>query len=99
MSYRPVSPPARPASARAGTRRVTRGFGYKKAWLMSKRINEALSAGGEEASLLRTLAASWNEILRPGNGLANQPGSPEDRIRAAACRIIAERGVSSARIA
>jgi AcrR family transcriptional regulator/transposase-like protein len=75
------------------------GFGYKRAWLMSKRIDETLEAGGGKAELLHTIATSWREILRLDNAHLGQPETPEDRIRAAACRVIAERGVSSARIA
>ncbi|MEO3798547.1 TetR/AcrR family transcriptional regulator [Nonomuraea sp. B1E8] len=71
------------------------GTGYRRAWRMTKRIETTLHAGGEDAALLHELAAAWK-----GQGsLDPVPDSPEDRIRRAACKIMAQRGIDATRIA
>lgn len=75
------------------------GLSYKKAWRMTRRIDQALLADGGTEALLRGLAESWKAATRPER---TQPASlrrPEDRIRAAACRVMAENGLTSTRIA
>ena len=86
------------APQRQRPRRVAESLGvsYKKAWRMTRRIDEALRAGGGTEALLRGLAESWKSATRPR---AAGPRPPEDRIRAAACRVMAENGLTSTRIA
>lgn len=72
------------------------GLSYKKAWRMTTRIEQALADGGDAEALLRTLAESWR---KPGGTPAADPVPPEDRIRAAACRVMAENGLVATRIA
>jgi AcrR family transcriptional regulator len=74
----------------------TLGLGYKKAWRMARRIDQGLAAGSDTEALLRGLAQSWRSATRPR---AATPRPPEDRIRAAACRVMAENGLTSTRIA
>jgi AcrR family transcriptional regulator/transposase-like protein len=72
---------------------------YRTAWRMCRTVLASLEADGEPAELLRTLAEAWERKAAPTARLASDLGRPEDRIRAAACRVMAERGAGAARIA
>jgi AcrR family transcriptional regulator/transposase-like protein len=77
----------------------TLGLSYQTAWRMRRRIQASLSADGTSAQLLRELADTWARQAPQAAGRATSLGRPEDRIRAAACRVMAERGATAARIA
>lgn len=77
----------------------TLNLSYQTAWRMCRRIRASLSADGRSAQLLQELAGAWAGKAPPTTGAAASLGRPEDRIRAAACRVMAERGASAARIA
>ncbi len=69
---------------------------------MTRRIDEALEEDGDGADLLRAVAAEWE----PATKAATDDDAPQrngeqtvDRIRAAACRALAKRGLARARIA
>jgi AcrR family transcriptional regulator len=87
----PQQPTARQISERLG---IT----YRTAWSMSRRIERSLAAEGREARLLHRLAASWSQRPFAREEKANDAHSPEDRICAATCRVMAERGLSATRI-
>lgn len=89
------------SSGRVSTRHLadTLNLSYQTAWRMCRRIQASLSSGGEAAQLLRELAGNWTRQAPQGPGAAASLGRPEDRIRAAACRVMASRGASAARIA
>lgn len=72
---------------------------YRTAWRMGRRIQESLAADGESRQLLQALAGAWAQKAAPIAEFPADLGTPEDRIRAAACRVMAERGAASARIA
>ena len=78
----------------------TLGLSYKTAWRMRKRIDTELLAGGEGATILRSLAAAWGQAApQPPTDPTVDLDSPEDRISAAACRVMAVRGLPATRIA
>ncbi|PZG18948.1 TetR/AcrR family transcriptional regulator [Nonomuraea aridisoli] len=87
-----------PGKARANQVARALGVDYRRAWRMTRRIGEILRAGGEEAELLRRLARRWTDQGHSRTDRTPDPGSPEDRIRVAACRIMAERGIEATRI-
>ncbi|MFB4283902.1 TetR family transcriptional regulator [Nonomuraea sp. MTCD27] len=86
---------------KARPNRVARALGvdYRRAWRMTRRIEETVQAGGDGAELLRRLAGRWKDQGHTRLDRAPDPGSPEDRIRIAACRIMAQRGIEATRIA
>jgi AcrR family transcriptional regulator/transposase-like protein len=88
-----------PGKARPNRVAGALGVDYRRAWRMTRRIDEVLQAGGDGAALLRRLAALWKEQGHTRPGRAPDPGSPEDRIRIAACRLMAQRGIEATRIA
>ncbi|MEZ7126147.1 TetR family transcriptional regulator [Nonomuraea sp. AD125B] len=88
-----------PGKARPNRVAGALGVDYRRAWRMTRRIDEVLQAGGDDADLLRRLAGRWKEQDRTRPGRTPDPGSPEDRIRVAACRLMAERGIEATRIA
>ncbi|MEU6723609.1 TetR/AcrR family transcriptional regulator [Nonomuraea wenchangensis] len=88
-----------PGKARPNRVAGALGVDYRRAWRMTRRIDEVLQAGGDDADLLRRLAGRWKEQGRTRPGRTPDPGSPEDRIRVAACRLMAERGIEATRIA
>ncbi|MEU6799086.1 TetR/AcrR family transcriptional regulator [Nonomuraea wenchangensis] len=88
-----------PGKARPNRIAGALGVDYRRAWRMTRRIDEVLQAGGDDADLLRRLAGRWKEQGRTRPGRTPDPGSPEDRIRVAACRLMAERGIEATRIA
>ena len=78
------------------------GVDYKSAWRMARRIDEALEEDGDGADLLRAIAAEWAPATTAVIDDASPPRDGEqtvERIRAAACRALAERGLARARIA
>ncbi len=77
------------------------GVDYKAAWRMTRRIDEALEEDGEGADLLRAVAAEWAPATKGATDDAPQRNGEQtvDRIRAAACRALAKRGLARARIA
>ncbi|MFG1944119.1 TetR family transcriptional regulator [Nonomuraea sp. NPDC048826] len=75
------------------------GIDYRRAWRMTRRVDEIVQAGGEDAELLRRLAGLWKRHGHNQPDRVPDPGSPEDRIRVAACRIMAQRGIEATRIA
>ena len=76
------------------------GISYRTAWGMRKRIERSLAAEGNEAQLLRRLGtAYWSEGSHATAEREIEADSPEERICAAACRVMAERGLSETRIA
>lgn len=88
------------SSGRVSTRQLadTLNVSCQTAWRMRRRIQASLSDNGRPAQLLRELADAWEGHAPQVAGSASL-GRPEDRIRAAACRVMAERGASAARIA
>ncbi|QFY11140.1 TetR family transcriptional regulator [Nonomuraea phyllanthi] len=74
------------------------GIDYRRAWRMTRRLEEIIQAGGEDADLLGRLAGRWRDQGHSHSDPVPDPGSPEDRIRIAACRIMAQRGVEATRI-
>ncbi|MGV9798860.1 TetR family transcriptional regulator [Mycobacterium sp. NPDC003449] len=75
------------------------GIDYRRAWRMTRRIEEAVGSGGDDAALLHRLADLWKQQGHTRADRVPDPGSPEDRIRVAACRIMAQRGIEATRIA
>ncbi|MFF0776638.1 TetR family transcriptional regulator [Nonomuraea wenchangensis] len=88
-----------PGKARPNRVAGALGVDYRRAWRMTRRIDEVLQAGGDDAGLLRRLAGRWKEQALTRPGLTPDPGSPEDRIRVAACRLMAQHGIEATRIA
>ena len=89
------------SSGRVSARQLadTLNMSYQTAWRMRRKIQASLSADGASAQLLRELAEDWIRQTPQAAGAATSLGRPEDRIRAAACRVMAERGATAARIA
>ena len=78
------------------------GIDYKTAWRMTRRIDETLAEEGDGASLLQAIAEEWPMATAATTLEASPRGNGEqtvDRIRAAACRALAKRGLARARIA
>jgi AcrR family transcriptional regulator/transposase-like protein len=71
---------------------------YRTAWRMCRKIQDSLAAGGKPGCLLQDLAASWARQVTPAARPAAALDRPADRIRAAACQVMAKRGASAARI-
>jgi AcrR family transcriptional regulator len=93
-----VGPGPRPTPRRLADRL---GVDYKAAWRMTRRIDEALEEDGDGADLLRAVAAEWEPATKAPADAAPQRNGEQtvDRIRAAACRALARRGLARARIA
>lgn len=89
------------SSGRVSARQLadTLNMNYQTAWRMCRRIQASLSADGKPAQLLRELADAWTRQAPQAARPAASLGRPEDRIRAAACRVMAERGATATRIA
>ncbi len=89
------------SSGRVSARQLadTLNMSYQTAWRMCRKIQASLSADDKSAQLLRELTDAWERQAPEAAGLAASLGRPEDRIRAAACRVMAERGATAARIA
>jgi len=77
----------------------TLGVSYHTAWRMRERIERSLASPDGSGERIRSLAASW----RRSGGLPEAGSAdvvtPEDRIRAAACRVMAQRGLAATRVA
>jgi len=94
-----VGPGPRPSPRQLADRL---GVDYKAAWRMTRRIDEALEEDDEGADLLRAVAAEWASATKSATDAAAPQTNGEqtvDRIRAAACRALAKRGLARARIA
>jgi AcrR family transcriptional regulator/transposase-like protein len=72
---------------------------YRTAWRMCRKVRASLEADGEPAQLLRVLAGAWVRQAAPAPGRFSGLARPENRIREAACRVMAKRGATAARIA
>ncbi|WP_433443845.1 TetR family transcriptional regulator [Nonomuraea sp. CA-141351] len=88
-----------PGRARPNRLAGALGIDYRRAWRMTRRVEEVVRAGGDDAELLRRLARLWKDQGHHLPARTPDPGSPEDRIRVAACRIMAKRGIEATRIA
>ena len=81
--------------------RLARALGveYRTGWRMRERLTGALRSDGDAVERLEACARAW----RNAGGSPDEPlvdaQRPEERIRAAACRVLAERGLSSTRVA
>jgi len=75
------------------------GVGYRTGWRMRERLTAALRSDGDARQRLEACAHAWRRPEEPGDEALVDALSPEDRIRAAACRVLAERGLSSTRVA
>jgi AcrR family transcriptional regulator len=87
--------PTRPTAGHIAERL---GIGYRTAWGMRKRIEQSMAGEGKTQQLLHRLASSW-----AGSGSSAQrdfgADTPERRICEAACRVMADRGLSDTRVA
>jgi len=93
-----VTPEPRPTPRQLADRL---GVDYKTAWRIARRIDEALEDDGDDAALLRAIAAEWTPTTAPADADPSSARNGEqtvDRIRAAACRALARRGLARARI-
>lgn len=77
------------------------GLDYKAAWRIARRIEAAIQENGADAALLRAIAAEWapEADVVPDDALGSGGAQTRDRIRAAACRALAKRGLARTRIA
>jgi AcrR family transcriptional regulator len=72
---------------------------YRTGWRMRERLVRAQRADADALQRLEPCALAWRHPSGPSAVPADDVLSPEDRIRAAACRVLAERGLSSTRVA
>jgi AcrR family transcriptional regulator len=75
------------------------GIEYRTAWTMRKRIQACLNTDARDAFLLRRLAASWSQQSKLAEAGQVEALSATTRICVAACRVMAERGLTRTRIA
>ena len=88
-----------PSSRRELAERL--GVDYKAAWSMTRRVREASARGGSDAALVQAIAAAWRPTSQPAQIIQPSVNDGEhtvDRIRAAACRALAKRGLARTRI-
>ena len=80
--------------------RLSRALGveYRTGWRMRERLTRALPSDGDAVERLEACARAWRDAGSPDEPLVDAQ-RPEERIRAAACRVMAERGLSSTRVA
>ncbi len=87
-----------PTRVTAGLLAERLGITYRRAWSMLRRLERSFAGGTKTQKLLRRVGSSW----RDGSGLAPETviewDSPQRRICEAACRVMAEKGLSDTRI-
>jgi AcrR family transcriptional regulator/transposase-like protein len=88
-----------PGHLTAGHIAARLGISYRTAWSMRRRIERSLASDGMESQLLRNLGDSWSAGSSNAAKYAAERDGPESRICAAACRVMADRGLAETRIA
>jgi len=81
---------------------VRLGIDYKAAWRIARRVQEAAVRGGSDEALIASIAATWHAESHAAPTARPSVGDGDhtvDRIRAAACRALAKRGLARTRIA